>query len=123
MSDAYEATFHETNVTRFLLRCRDGEAAKALSDPKLERAIGVIYRPETERQSHYFHARLADQFDAVIHFDETEAVDRSSGRPNGRLARWQPGFEPQARRHSRVQLRDDQCVQPCAGTRALMEDL
>ena len=86
MSDAYEATFHETNVTRFLLRCRDGEAAKALSDPKLERAIGVIYRPETERQSHYFHARLADQFDAVIHFDETEAVE-----PLERTAEWEAG--------------------------------
>jgi erythromycin esterase-like protein len=41
----------------------------------LERAIGVIYRPGTERWSHYFHARLADQFDAVIHFDETRAVE------------------------------------------------
>ena len=41
----------------------------------LERAIGVIYRPETERASHYFHARLSDQFDAVLHFDETQAVE------------------------------------------------
>ena len=41
----------------------------------MERAIGVIYRPETERASHYFHARLSDQFDAVLHFDESQAVD------------------------------------------------
>jgi erythromycin esterase-like protein len=43
--------------------------------PRLERAIGVIYRPETERHSHYFHSRLADQFDAVIHLDETSALE------------------------------------------------
>jgi erythromycin esterase-like protein len=42
---------------------------------RLERAIGVIYRPETERQSHYFHARIAEQFDVVLHFDETTAVE------------------------------------------------
>jgi erythromycin esterase-like protein len=41
----------------------------------LERAIGVIYRPETERYSHYFQARLSEQFDAVIHIDETRAVE------------------------------------------------
>ena len=42
---------------------------------RLERAIGVIYRPETERQSHYFHASLYEQFDAVVHFDDTRAVE------------------------------------------------
>ena len=42
---------------------------------RLQRAIGVIYRPETERQSHYFHTRLADQFDALIHIDETSALE------------------------------------------------
>ena len=41
----------------------------------LERAIGVIYRPESELASHYFHARLSDQFDAIIHFDHTRAVE------------------------------------------------
>ena len=49
--------------------------ASALNEPRLERAIGVIYRPETERQSHYFYARLADQFDALLHFDQTRAVE------------------------------------------------
>jgi Erythromycin esterase len=46
-----------------------------LRGPRLERAIGVIYRPETERQSHYFEARLPEQFDAVLHYDETRAVE------------------------------------------------
>jgi predicted phosphoribosyltransferase len=57
---------------------------------RLERAIGVIYRPETERQSHYFHARVADQFDAVIHIDETRAVE-----PLERTARWDEGEVPE----------------------------
>jgi erythromycin esterase-like protein len=47
----------------------------ALRETMLERAIGVICRPESERTSHYFRARLADQFDAVIHIDETRAVE------------------------------------------------
>ena len=47
---------------------------EALAPPRLQRAIGVIYRPETERQSHYFHARLPRQFDAVIHLDATRAL-------------------------------------------------
>ena len=61
----------------------------ALNEVRLERAIGVIYRPETERLSHYFEARLPHQFDAVIHFDETQAVeplDRTPGVGPGRAA-------------------------------------
>jgi erythromycin esterase-like protein len=56
--------------------------------PQLERAIGLIYLPETERWSHYFHARLADQFDAVIHIDETwaaEPLERTAGWKRGEL--------------------------------------
>ena len=90
LAGSYEATFHDTHVTRFLLRCRDGEAAQALSDPRLERAIGVIYRPDTERYSHYFHARLSEQFDAVLHFDETKAVE-----PLERTAEWEAGEVPE----------------------------
>ena len=41
----------------------------------LERAIGVLYLPHTERASHYFEASLATQFDAIFHLDETEAVE------------------------------------------------
>jgi erythromycin esterase-like protein len=55
-----------------------------------ERAIGVIYRPETERESHYFLARVADQFDAIIHMDETRAVE-----PLEHTAGWEPGEVPE----------------------------
>ena len=72
---SYEALFHEAGIPRFMLDLRHGDPAEILRESRLERAIGVIYRPETERQSHYFHARLADQFDAVLHFDETRAVE------------------------------------------------
>jgi erythromycin esterase-like protein len=71
LPESYEALFHETGVPRFLVMPPEVEE---LRDPRLQRAIGVIYRPETERQSHYFHARLADQFDALIHIDETRAL-------------------------------------------------
>ena len=72
---SYEALFHEVDIPRFMLDLRGNAIAELLRDPRLERAIGVIYLPETERASHYFHARLADQFDAVLHFDETRAVE------------------------------------------------
>lgn len=75
---SYEALFHEVAADfsdSFLLPLRQGgDAADRLREARLERAIGVIYRPETERFSHYFLARLADQFDAVLHFDGTRAV-------------------------------------------------
>jgi len=73
---SYEALFHAAGVPRFLLLFRgDGAPRRALSEPRLERAIGVIYLPESERASHYFSARLSDQFDAVLHFDQTRAVE------------------------------------------------
>jgi erythromycin esterase-like protein len=76
LEGSYEALFHEAGVERFMLDLRaEGRARNLLRLPRLERAIGVIYRPETERLSHYFHARLAEQFDAVLHFDETTAVE------------------------------------------------
>jgi erythromycin esterase-like protein len=67
-----------------------GMMVQQLSVPRLERAIGVIYRPETERQSHYFRARLVDQFDAVLHFDETRAV-----KPLESTAEWETGELPE----------------------------
>jgi erythromycin esterase-like protein len=73
--DSYELIFHETDLPAFFLDLRDEEIAEALSRPQLTRAIGVIYRPETERASHYFAARLSEQFDGIIHFDETTAVE------------------------------------------------
>ena len=84
LAGSYEELFHETGPSRFLLTLRDnGDVTAALREPRLERAIGVIYRPETERLSHYFEARLSAQFDAVLHFDETRAVEpleRMAGR-------------------------------------------
>jgi erythromycin esterase-like protein len=75
LENSYEQLFHETGLSRFFLNLRDSETKELLARPKLERAIGVIYRPETERLSHYFEAYLSEQFDAVIHFDETRAVE------------------------------------------------
>ena len=76
LAGSYEALFHRLDPPRFLLNLRDQPAvADLLRQPRLERAIGVIYRPATERVSHYFIARLADQFDAVLHFDQTRAVE------------------------------------------------
>jgi erythromycin esterase-like protein len=71
---SYEALFHETGLGDFYLDL-GGPAGAALPAPRLERAIGVVYRPETERQSHYFEADLAQQFDAVFHYDRTRAVE------------------------------------------------
>jgi erythromycin esterase-like protein len=76
LAGSFEALFHSLAVPDLLLPLRGRErVATALRDSRLERAIGVIYLPETERVSHYFEARLPDQFDAVIHFDETRAVE------------------------------------------------
>jgi len=75
LEGSYELLFHRAGPGRFYLDLREGgRAADLLRRPRLERAIGVIYRPETERWSHYFNARLGEQFDAVFHFDETRAV-------------------------------------------------
>ena len=72
---SYEHLFHETDISQFLLLLRDGPARQALWTERLERAIGVIYRPESERVSHYFRARLPQQFDAVLHIDRTTALE------------------------------------------------
>jgi protein-L-isoaspartate(D-aspartate) O-methyltransferase len=76
-SRSYEHVAHESGVEHFILHLRkpsDPAVRQRLGDPRLERAIGVIYRPETELQSHYFHASLPRQFDEWIWFDRTEAV-------------------------------------------------
>ena len=75
MPGSYEELLHDTGIERFLLPLRgDNPAREALMQRRLERAIGVIYLPRTERQSHYFSAQMAVQFDAVIHIDRTTAV-------------------------------------------------
>lgn len=88
-ADSYEGLFHDLGLPGFYLPLR-GRAAQLLAAPRLERAIGVIYRPRTERQSHYFEAILPRQFDAVLHFDVTRAVE-----PLERGAHWQAGEAPE----------------------------
>jgi erythromycin esterase-like protein/predicted phosphoribosyltransferase len=86
-----EALFHAARPGRFLIALRsDGAIRDALREPRLERAIGVIYRPETERMSHYFHTRLPEQFDAVLHFDETRAI-----QPLEYTSEWEAGEVPE----------------------------
>jgi len=87
-ADSYEGLMHASGLARFMLPLRDG--VRALLEPRLERAIGVIYRPETERQSHYFFARLPEQFDALIHIDTTRAVE-----PLERNAEWNAAELPE----------------------------
>jgi erythromycin esterase-like protein/predicted phosphoribosyltransferase len=90
LRDSYERLFHDVDEKAFSIANDVPNAIEVLRTPRLERAIGVIYRPRTERQSHYFRARLADQFDAVIHIDETRAVE-----PLERTARWDEGEVPE----------------------------
>jgi erythromycin esterase-like protein len=74
LPNSIESLFHETGLGDFLLLLGEKQIGAALARPLLQRAIGVIYRPETERVSHYFEARLPEQFDAVIHIDRTRAL-------------------------------------------------
>ena len=78
LEDSYERMSHDSGIDRFLLDLREGEVdprlSRELMEPRLERFIGVIYRPETERWSHYSEAILPKQFDAWVWFDETHAV-------------------------------------------------
>src|SRR5882724_12742817 len=91
LKESYEALLNETGGASFLLTLRDNKRiSTALQGPKLERAIGVIYLPQTERQSHYFPARLSRQFDAVIHLDETHALE-----PLERYPVWESGEPPE----------------------------
>ncbi|MDD5303927.1 MAG: erythromycin esterase family protein [Elusimicrobia bacterium] len=90
-SGSYEELFHRADLPRFVLNFRKDEILKhALKAPLLERAIGVIYRPKTERTSHYFQARLSDQFDAIFHLDRTRAVE-----PLEKTAEWAAGEVPE----------------------------
>jgi erythromycin esterase-like protein len=91
MPGSWEALFHGVGISDFLLpMAGDSHLAEALNEVRLERAIGVIYRPETERLSHYFEARLPRQFDAVIHYDVTRAVE-----PLDRTPGWDLGEPPE----------------------------
>lgn len=71
---SHESILHAVDLPAYWLPTADLAAEEELSQPRLQRAIGVIYRPETELQSHYFEAHLARQFDAMIHLDRTRAL-------------------------------------------------
>jgi erythromycin esterase-like protein len=90
LAGSYERTFHESGQDRFWVDLGEREVAMALRGALLQRAIGVIYRPETERWSHYFEARLPEQFDAMIHLDNTTALT-----PLDRTAGWDEGEPPE----------------------------
>lgn len=91
LRDSFERLFHQLDEKAFWITFASAaEVVELLRSARLERAIGVIYRPRTERQSHYFHARLADQFDAIIHIDETRALE-----PIEQTARWKDGEVPE----------------------------
>jgi erythromycin esterase-like protein len=75
LTGSYEQLFHDFAIENFFLPLRSTTAGAALEDMRLERAIGVIYLPQTERQSHYFGASLSRQFDGVLHFDTTRALE------------------------------------------------
>ncbi len=75
LGGSYSALFHEAGVPAFSLLIRGNPAvSRLLAGPMLERAIGVVYLPGSERTAHYFDARLAEQFDAAVYFDRTTAV-------------------------------------------------
>ncbi|ASQ86342.1 erythromycin esterase family protein [Mycobacterium intracellulare] len=91
LNGSIEELLHETGRSSFFVSpVISPEAAEPLSVVRLGRAIGVIYRPETERQSHYFHVRPADQFDAMIHIDRTRALE-----PLEPTSRWIAGETPE----------------------------
>jgi erythromycin esterase-like protein len=83
LSGSYEELFHQVGEPNFFIRTSD---ATDLKRPRLQRAIGVIYRPETERLSHYYEAQLSKQFDWLIHYDRTRALEPLEKGPG-----WQPG--------------------------------
>lgn len=90
-ADSHETLFHQVQIPAFLLRLRHLDPAlKALCERRLQRAIGVVYLPHTERVSHYLHTCLPEQFDAILHFDQTRAVE-----PLEAAATWHTGEAPE----------------------------
>jgi erythromycin esterase-like protein len=90
LTGSYEAFLHESGIGNVLLDLAVSPSVSWPDEPRLERAIGVIYRPETERASHYFHAALRRQFDAVLYYDRTRAVE-----PLERTGLWERGEVPE----------------------------
>lgn len=91
LPESYEALLHDAGPHNLFLNLTEaGPVREDLDEPRLERAIGVIYRPETERLSHYFHAQLPRQFDGVLYYDSTRAVE-----PLERSGIWERGEVPE----------------------------
>ena len=91
LTGSYEALLHASGMAAFLLcPLGAGACAQALREPRMQRAIGVIYRPRTERASHYYGAHLPHQFDALVHIDHTRAAE-----PLEPTATWQRGEPPE----------------------------
>lgn len=88
LPQSYEDLFHQTGIEQFFLPLHNHDV---VPHRLLERAIGVVYVPHTERQSHYFHAELAHQFDGVIHIDTTSALE-----PLEKTTTWIEGEIPEA---------------------------
>jgi erythromycin esterase-like protein len=84
LKDSWERALHDVGIPRFCVVTREAEGA--LDEARLHRAIGVIYRPETERMSHYFQARIGRQYDVILHDDETQALQE--------LERWPTQAHP-----------------------------
>jgi erythromycin esterase-like protein len=86
LAGSYSSIFADTGIPNFMLIFRGNQPlSEELGTERLQRAVGVIYRPQTERQSHYFQARISQQFDAVIHFTETRAVKPLPMAPENKL--------------------------------------
>ena len=83
-----EELFQSTKIPAFILNLQVTEIKALLEEPLLQRAIGVLYKPETERWSHYFETQLSNQFDVVIHIDQTTALE-----PLDKSSYWQRGEE------------------------------
>jgi erythromycin esterase-like protein len=95
LNGSYEELLHRVGKPSFLLNFRDTSsemkrAVDVLREERLERAIGVIYRPESERLSHYFDAVITQQFDILVHLDETSALV-----PLEKSAKWHSGEPPE----------------------------
>lgn len=91
LEGSYEDLFHRTGEERFWLPLRDDAPLRELlRERRLQRAIGVIYLPQSERTSHYFHTRLPAQFDAMIHIDGTRALEPLVPEPE-----WHAGEPPE----------------------------
>jgi erythromycin esterase-like protein len=90
LEGSYEAALHDLGDRDFWFLTGNPSIHGGFAGPRLQRAVGVIYRPETERSSHYLEARLAEQFDALIHLDRTHAVE-----PLDRGPLWDAGEPPE----------------------------